>query len=199
MIARVFAGAVVAAIVFASTTATSEATGRSEASLVPHQALEVSPASEARLNRDLAYLVAPIKSRRDLEAYLAHAGRDSPLNALSESARARFVGSVTFSKKGVSGFDYSDLVAELSAKQAYRILALFGEQHITAMIKNLRVEDSLDEEIMAQGTPMAAPKCVTYPINCPGGDPIGTDYEDMKCESAGTCAYAKTKICTQNC
>lgn len=163
--------------------------------VVPLQ--EMQERSDAILERDLAFMIAPVKSRAALEHHLKEAGDSSPLKALSTPARLRFIDSLTFSAKGLSGFDSQDMVSELTAKQAYRILALFGEQHVTPMMKNLRVEDQIDREILAKKTPLAGEKCGTYPF-CTGGDPLG-DYEDMKCESHGTCAYDLYKICTSNC
>ena len=68
-----------------------------------------------------------IRSQRDLQRYLSsHLKLDSPLNALSRGARERFLSSITFNEKGITGFHYADLQTELTASQMRDVLHLFG-------------------------------------------------------------------------
>lgn len=75
-----------------------------------------------------------IRSRNDLDAYLrTTAGAGSPINRLSPRARARFLSSLTFNQKGLTGFRYDDLRAELMPSQISHILRLFGLQADTSI------------------------------------------------------------------
>ncbi len=142
-----------------------------------------------RVNKDrgqeLAFLLAPIKSREDLDRYLEELRQNrearSPLNLLSPAARDRFLNSLVFTEQGLGGYQYSDLQAQLTASQAYRLLSLFGAQHTTPLIKGARIESRADQIIM---TDEAAPE---------------GDYKDMECVSRATCGPKLTYICMSSC
>ena len=139
------------------------------------------------LSRDLAFLAAPIKSRADLKSHLKALGVSSPLNQLQPEARARFVNSLTFNEKGLTGFRYQEL-EELSPTAIYQILALFGQQHTTGMLSGARVETDLDREIIEYTTKW-------YIID----DENGKDYQGYRCSSRATCSRSASEICTSNC
>ncbi|MGH8162449.1 MAG: hypothetical protein ACRESR_10010 [Gammaproteobacteria bacterium] len=74
------------------------------------------------------WLLAPIHTRSDLKRYLKeHAKSGSPLDALPPDARNRVLSEVQFGPHGPFIANFGDL-QYLSTQQAYKILALFGEQ-----------------------------------------------------------------------
>lgn len=139
------------------------------------------------IDQDVALAMAPIKSRRQLEAHLQAAkSTASPLLALEPAARKRFLDSITFNDKGITGFSYTELQSRLTASQVYKILSLFGAQHTTSMVRGVRRENALDMEIMS---PVDGPRCPSQPC----------DYEGYRCEGRATCAPNINTICMRNC
>lgn len=55
-------------------------------------------------------------------------------------SKKRFVESLRFNEKGVTSFTYSDIEAELSASQAYRLLSLFGLESAISSMHKIRVD-----------------------------------------------------------
>lgn len=94
-------------------------------------------AKKALLAREaLAQAVAPIKSKEDLERYLKIIPpKSNALNLLSPAARERFIATLTFNEKGLTGFGFEDLQRELSQDQIVRVLALFGSESSALHIK----------------------------------------------------------------
>lgn len=135
-------------------------------------------------HRALALETAPIKSRSDLAAHMRRSMAVSPLAQLSPRARQRFVASLTFNRKGLTGFDYSDLVNELTASGIHRVLSLFGMQHTTSLLDGVRVESDADRTIMRMmnNSPM-----------------LRADHDHMECVKHGTCGPMTNYICTSNC
>jgi len=127
-----------------------------------------------------------IRSQSDLQRYLS-ATPDSapPLGLLSSGARQRFLSNLTFNAAGVTGFRYDDLQNELTASQAYSVLALFGFQQDIAIIPHLRVVTSEDKRRISEFNPV-------------DGDGNG-DYPNYACASRATCAPHTSTICTHNC
>ena len=134
------------------------------------------------LERDLATQMAEIKSRADLNRYLAKSRNDSPLSLLSAGAKQRFVQSLRFSDRGLASFDYRDLRDELTASQIYRILSLFGAERTTASIPNLRVSSTTDELILLQRGGVSQLR-------------MTEDYPGFACISRASCAKAADHIC----
>jgi hypothetical protein len=131
--------------------------------------------------RDRADIViAPIKSQEDLQNYLASANSGSPLYRLSKPSQERFLASLRFNENGLTSFEYVDLERELSAEQAYRLMALFGAQHVVSLFKNIRQETPADRTIMASG-------------------PNSQDYPGYACQSRATCAKSFDTICMSSC
>jgi hypothetical protein len=90
-----------------------------------------------------------IRSQSELQRYLsATAGSGSPLSALSSGARRRFLSSIRFNEKGITGFRYADLQSELTASQIFDVLHLFGAEKDVAIIPNIRVESAADRRVM---------------------------------------------------
>jgi hypothetical protein len=84
--------------------------------------------------------VAPITSAAQLEAYLQVPGR-SPLDALSPRSRQRFIESLTFSSSGLSTYRYSDIERELTPREAYALVSLFGVQESLATLHFHKTDD----------------------------------------------------------
>lgn len=138
------------------------------------------------LDQDVALALAEITSSASLQSYLRTTPlKSSPLGSLSDSARKRFVESITFNEKGITGFNYADLQAELTPSQTYKVLSLFGAQHTTSMIPTGRIASPLDATIMES----SGPSCPSQPC----------DYEDYECSDPHTCVTALTSICMRNC
>lgn len=127
-----------------------------------------------------------IRSQDDLQRYLvATANSGSPLGALSSGARTRFLSSLTFNERGVTGFHYSDLQAELTASQIVAVLHLFGVEKDVAIIPNVRVETASDRRMIKSFELIDANE--------------ETDYKGYYCPSPGTCTVKLDSICTSNC
>lgn len=77
----------------------------------------------------LAIPAKPFLSRAQLDAYLRDtpAGK-SPLDWLTSAGRRRFLDSVVFGEQGLGGISVADLRYELTRRQAYVLLQLFGVQ-----------------------------------------------------------------------
>lgn len=142
---------------------------------------------DAARGRELAFLLAPIKTKEDLDRYLEELRQNpnatSPLHQLSPGARDRFLNSLVFTEAGLGGYYYGDLQAQLTASQIYRLLSLFGAQHTTPRIRGARIESRADQLIMDQPESMLPP----------------ADYEHYECVSRATCGPRTNYICTSNC
>ena len=123
------------------------------------------PAADAALER----ATAPIRSRAALAEYLAanHSASD-PLRALSPAARERFVASLQFGPDGAASAITTDLQSELSAAQAYRVLALFGLQTALAGLPPLRVDSEDDRAVDAWRSGAAVPQYFLLNAVCTG-------------------------------
>lgn len=148
---------------------------------------------ETFLQHDLAYLVAPVKSAVDLDKVLADGSARNPLNALSKGGRERFVSSLKFSDRGLSSLSYLDLEAELTVSEAYKVLALFGQQHLIGALSKARVETELDRDILN----MPPAETLRSSAKGPGG-PV-SDHNGYECAKHATCESRAGAICTSNC
>lgn len=148
----------------------------------------------AALNPEMA--MAPIRSQRDLYEHLASLQQsNSPLRRLSPAARARFVRSLQFNEKGLTSADTKDLVAELSAADVYRVLRLFGAQHLTTKLPGIRFVTAEDRTLLTAswgGDDLCN-------IQMPDGAGCTGDYPGYYCEAKGTCRSSPGYICTRNC
>jgi hypothetical protein len=137
--------------------------------------------------QELAFLLAPIKTKEDLDRYLEELRQNpearSPLNLLSPAARDRFLNSLVFTEQGLGGYQYGDLQAQLTASQIYRLLSLFGAQYTTTLIRGARIESRADQLIMENEIAPEQP----------------ADYKDYKCVSRATCEAALSYICMSGC
>lgn len=133
--------------------------------------------------RDIALALAKVRSSKDLSRL--DSDSRARIDKLSPKSRARFLASLTFSDKGLSGFDYTVLVDELTATEIYSILELFGQQHVTSMLPDVKVESSTDKLIMSLS------KDPTMKIRA--------DHLEYRCETRATCVDSTPHICTSNC
>lgn len=138
----------------------------------------------AKAQRTGDFLLAPVKSPLDLATYL-RSSRATPLDALSLAARSRFLNSLSFNENGLTGFDYTDLRAELTATQIYRILAIFGAQRVTPLVDGARSETDVDHLLMALPTNTVEPSM--------------EDHQGYRCESPHTCGESLRHICMSGC
>lgn len=77
--------------------------------------------------------LARIRSAEALDRYL-RTHETSPLDALSERSRKLFVESLVFTDQGLGSYRYRELEAELSPRQAFELLSLFGAQKTVAQL-----------------------------------------------------------------
>ncbi|MCC4588966.1 hypothetical protein LL962_17980 [Xanthomonas sp. NCPPB 1067] len=134
--------------------------------------------------------VAPIRSRAELREYLRVMPAQSPLLLLSYSSRERFLNSLVFSENGLASYSYEDLVAQLNALDAYKVLSLFGQQATVKLIPGLRQTDGFSQAIMA-------PADSTHLISRGYGPTASKepDYPDYACVAKATCGQSMGKIC----
>lgn len=137
---------------------------------------------QVALDRELALQSALVRSPADLSNYVRGFSRNNAFTALEPKSRQRFLASLTFNEHGLTGFSYAELEQRLTATQVFRILALFGQQHATGMIRNLRVNTELDEQIMTSF-----------------GSQPKVDYPDFKCAARATCEQMTRSICLSTC
>lgn len=177
---------VLAVCMFSSATA-AESQAQTPASTQSVSANEIASLlqDQAKERRIVALRLAPIKSDKDLHAYIQNNNKSSPLSALTSGARQRFIKSLTFNEHGLTSFQYTDLEAELTPSQIYQILSLFGAQDVTPLLENARIANSLDSEIMGKT-----------------GDgiivPLG-DHMDYQCVGRATCELSANRICMSSC
>lgn len=121
--------------------------------------------------RKMDQKLAPIHSHKELVQYLKiTANMGSPLDALSPTARKRFLSSLKFKHGGLAGYKYQDL-QHLTPAQTYAILALFGAQSDTRMIVSNKLNRLNPSFYCIKGiTP-----------NCPGGK----DHKHSACTDMG--------------
>lgn len=72
-------------------------------------------------------LLSPIRTSAELSAYL-QLHKTSPFNALSKRSQQLFVESLVFTENGLASYRYRELESELTPRQAFELLSLFGAQ-----------------------------------------------------------------------
>ncbi|MFC4525096.1 hypothetical protein ISN76_02505 [Dyella halodurans] len=132
--------------------------------------------------RQLDFMAAPIKSAKDLQAYLAKMPKAlSPIEKLSPGAKKRFLDGLVFNENGLVGYDYSDLAAELPASDVYRLMSLFGAQRTVPLISGLKVLGEQDALL------------IMYP------DLGEDDHGDYRCIGGHNCVRTTGMICMTGC
>lgn len=138
---------------------------------------------------------ASITDRHAFDAYAkATEGTEVfPLYRLSPAARSRFIQSLRFNARGLTTFDYTDLVRELGAADIHRVLKPFGFQHLVAVLPEVRVNSQEDRQVLQTLEE-------TRRLRCGVGEHCNeADYPGYKCASHATCEESTIHICTSNC
>lgn len=124
----------------------------------------------------------------------------SPYLLLSADARQRFTDSLVFNENGLVSLYYTDLEQQLSLSQIYRLLGMFGEQKLTAMMTAARVVSPTDKLIQQQLMQLNKQqesgdqgRAVMGPFGPPG------DHKEYRCVEHGTCHTAGGYICMSGC
>jgi hypothetical protein len=118
---------------------------------------------------ELALQMAQIKSKESLLEFMkVKSAEKNPLMLLTDEARARFLESLTFNSKGLTGYRYVDLENELTPTQIAKVLTLFGSQSNTSLFKKARIKTAKDRRILNDELSPALVDC--------GGDEEGGDY-----------------------
>lgn len=167
-----------------------------QASAIAETAKLEATSSDALMNfnhqKQVALALAPVKSKSDLEQLsMEH----SPLDLLSDDAKQRFIDSIVFTDKGIGGYHYADLEAELTPTQIHSILSLIGVQHTLPKLTNARIETNADMLLML--TPqMSYSQYGGSAIGIGGGE---DDHKDYHCASRATCHEEDGSICMSSC
>ena len=122
------------------------------------------PAPSADFDRAMA----PIHTRAELDAYLARNRGSNPFDALAPVARAHFIANLHFGSKGLASLKLDELASELSAAEAYRVLALFGLQTALAAVPTLKVVSDDDRAVDAWRAGVVVPDYFTLGGMCTG-------------------------------
>jgi len=198
---KYFATAVTLALLTASSFSYGQALHDVDTTTNVDQNSHLSPKEQSRLS-------GTIKSQANLDQYQAlSAPLESPLNRLLAASLKRFLDSLTFNEKGLTGFSYIALQRELSATEVHQVLSLFGAQHTTSMIRGAEVRTELDQEVMSGAffigkkkfTPTSTINLKSWPPLNPWDWGSGTDYPVMWCSSRAACSTLIGSICMSSC
>ncbi|WP_182267057.1 hypothetical protein [Stenotrophomonas maltophilia] len=132
---------------------------------------------------NVSLMHAPVNSLGRLDLHLIELSPESPLMLLSPLARKQFVDSLVFGDRGLASFNYDPIVAELSASEAYRLLALFGAQRAITYIPGLRRASKADDVVVQSVNP----------------NPVFEDYPGYACSDRATCSSSMSSICMSSC
>lgn len=139
----------------------------------------VSAAESVRTASRLDRLLAPIKSKQDLDRYLAVTpGYQSVFSPLTPAGRRAFIDSLTFNQSGLTGFSYRDLQAELTPTQIDKLLALFGARNTIALMKPTRVVSMKDRHLLASLDRCGSSECGEDGGGFPGDEGGGSGWDD---------------------
>lgn len=95
----------------------------------------------------MSLATAQVKSRAELDAYLAN-NPNSAFNAISPASRKAFIDSLVFTDLGLASYSTTALRG-LRVSVVYQILGVFGFQHAVSGMSGLKVEDEIDQGILA--------------------------------------------------
>lgn len=144
--------------------------------------------------------LAPIRSRADLVRFLASpAASRSPLARMSILGKKRFLAGLTFNERGLTGYRFTDLEAELSPSDIYRVLSLFGAEHTTPLLDRAQARDATDRLVLGGAGGPAAPSLLQAERQGDESIKAQTDYKWMKCVKRATCQSNDDYICMSSC
>jgi len=130
---------------------------------------------------------APIHTQEQLDIELMRDSAHSPLNALSPTARDRFIRSLRFNEAGLTTFNVDPILEELNASDARTLLSLFGVERVLPHLVGLRVESDADERVM---------EALVRPIP---GSPVLEDHPGYSCVGRANCMESRSFICMSGC
>ncbi|WP_217428529.1 hypothetical protein [Rugamonas rivuli] len=177
----------------------------------------VSAVESVRTASRLDRLLAPIKSKQDLDRYLAVTpAYQSAFSPLTPAGRRAFIDSLTFNQSGLTGFSYRDLQAELTPTQIDKLLALFGARNTIALMKPTRVVSMKDRHLLVSLERCGSSECgedggsgwddgggtPAEPTPPPAPDPSDTTDKDVAgyaCVARATCEVKNFSICRKGC
>jgi hypothetical protein len=166
----------------------------------PKSTVTESIIKEVALNRQIAFELAPLKTKSDAELFALDSS--SIFDMLSESSKSIFLESLVFNDSGLVSFNYSVLESELTPTQSYKLLQLFGKQHVVHMLKNSRIETTSDF-LLLKSKGLSIPSVDSDEIGKSlGGGAIGIggdDHKGYKCVSRANCQETATYICMSSC
>ncbi|MFC4700517.1 hypothetical protein ACFO4O_10130 [Glaciecola siphonariae] len=161
----------------------------------PYQAKKAEDIKKLELrNQQVAFELATVKTMADFQTI--EIADSSPLNLLSEDAKARFANSLVFNQRGLAGFYYADLEAELTPTQIYTVLRLFGKQHATHLFSNARIETTLD--VMLLDRPISLEDTSEF-VAGTNNMPVFGDHKGYYCAGRATCTERQGSICMGSC
>lgn len=108
-------------------------------------AIACQPYKTSEISVSVGKLAAPIKSESDFRLELANTS--SPIHFLSAHGKSQFVEGVVFANGGVASLNVRPLENQLTPSQIYRVLSLFGFQHLTHTVSTVRLETEADVQI----------------------------------------------------
>lgn len=135
---------------------------------------------QRRLEAQIAFENAPIKTREDLIKYLQDTRPANPLMLLSEEARGRLLDTLIVNEDGeISSLWIADIRTELSPSQSYKVLSLFGNQDVAPRVNNGQINSSMDAMIASlKNRPPITGDAKYY---CNGG--YCTANDSLECET----------------
>ncbi len=142
--------------------------------------------SEVDVERELAVLLAPIKSKQDLDQHLTR-NVDSPINNLPLSVKWQFLGSLVFNENGLASFNYDILERHVSPTEAFEVLSLFGVQHTVRLFTGSKSTSRSDRLIMLDADGPSS------------SFTMDADHKGYYCESRANCRELDGYICMSSC
>lgn len=133
-------------------------------------------AREQRETQASEAALATIRSAADLSAYL-QSRKASPFDALGERSRKLLVESLVFTDQGLGSYRYREIETELTPRQAYELLGLFGAQRTVGYLRFSR-GSAAERAAVAKLAPI-----------------FREDHRGYRCTPPATCVVASDHIC----
>lgn len=120
--------------------------------------------------------LAPIRSASDLKTYL-QSGKGDAFQALSERSLKLFVESLVFTERGLASYRFRELESELTPRQAFELLSLFGVQKTVGYLRFPRAS-AAERDAIAKLAPI-----------------FFDDHKGYRCFPPATCVLTSDHIC----
>lgn len=141
--------------------------------------LDVAAEFIAQKERDAARSessLAPIRSRSELATYLQQR-QTTPFDALSSRSRRAFVDGLMFTESGLASYRYRELELELTPRQAFELLSLFGAQKTVGRLDFANASTE-ERQALAKMAPV-----------------LLDDHKGYRCVPPATCQSSMDHIC----